>query len=119
MTTVDINKVILPNSAEFRLFPDLNKNSYYEPIRYDRTAANIPKKAPYQEFEKTLFSSSVIQHSGDIILDNSPYDKNRSRPLFDYYNGRNLGMLKTLEANSKPNYPDFSTPKVKVIGKLL
>jgi hypothetical protein len=89
-------------------FSQLNRNVKYEEINYAKRPLIIPSQAPYQQFEKDLYSSSKVIHEGDQIFNKIPYEVNNSRILLDYENGRNLSLLKSISDNSKPIMPVLS-----------
>lgn len=97
----EVNKIKLSNEMSF--FDQLNRNVKYEEVNYDKRPLVIPKNAPYQQAEKDLYSSSKVIHKGDQIFNKIPFENNNSRPLFDYENGRNLGLLGSLISNSTNN----------------
>lgn len=116
MTTVDINKTIIPNSFEFNFFDQLKRNSYYEPNKYDKGRLQYPNKPPQPNIQKTLNDASVLYHSGDQILQKIPFENINSRLLFDYNNGRNLNLLSNIKTNSTKNYPDVNFKGQNNIG---
>lgn len=111
---------ILPNSFEFNFFQQLKRNEIYEPSVYNKPEPNIPQKAPQSQSQTDLLSFNKIIHIGNPVLEKIPFENIKSRPLFDYQNGRNLSILNTLKENSKRDYPDvISGYQRRQLGTLL
>lgn len=117
-TSADLGKVVLPNNFDFNFYQQLKRNSSYEDITYDKKPLMIPKTAPYQQADKDLRANSILFHTNDEVLKKIPYEENKSRRLLDYYNGRNLGVLNSLKANSKRDYPDISFKGQESLGRI-
>lgn len=117
-TSADLGKVVLPNNFDFNFYQQLKRNSDYEEITYDKRPLMIPKIAPYQQADKDLLANSILYHTNDEVLKKIPYEENKSRRLLDYYNGRNLGVLNSLKANSKRDYPDISFKGQQSLGRI-
>ena len=94
-TTVDINKVVLPNSFNFGGFYNgVNRNAKNN---YNNGKVIIPKFRDGQA-DKTILSSRYYHaDSGDLILKELNYNIDNKRPTTDYFEGRNLSILKTLK----------------------
>lgn len=117
-TSADLGKVVLPNNFDFNFYQQLNRNVGYEEITYDKRPLMIPSKAPYQQADKDLRSFNQLFHTDDQILQKIPYENNNSRMLLDNYNGRNLDLLNSIKANSKPNYADITFKGQETIGRI-
>lgn len=99
-------------------FNQLDRNRFYEPINYNSGKIVIPQNALNNISDKILMSSSKINRKGYQILKPVYINTDKSRPLFDSYDGRNLSLLNSIKENSKKDYPDSFSEGREVIGRI-
>ena len=106
----------IPNLTSSFIFNDLQRIDGEETkdkeIRMP-SLANTYRNEP--EFQKTEnLSRNYVRSGQEKYADTFP---NQSRPINRDYNGRNLSILNTLEANRKKDYPNVITKHpLKVVG---
>lgn len=96
----EINRAVLPNSFEFNFNNQLERNATFEAINNTNGNLQIPLEAPKQSSDETLIQTAKLFRNNDQYYKTIPYEINKSRRLFDNYNGRNLSLLNSISDNS-------------------